>query len=61
METVALGEVLQTDDTDSSGRFTDQDYSDYDPTKHERDEEVVEEPTVEEAVGIDEDRLYEDQ
>ena len=59
VETVALGEALQSDDADSPERFTDQDYSDYDPSTHERDEAAAE-PPAEEAAGIDEDRLYED-
>ena len=60
VETVALGETLQADDADAPERFTDQDYSDFDPSTYERDEKVAEQPTVEETAGIDEDRLYED-
>ena len=60
VETVALGETLQADDPDAPERFTDQDYSDFDPSKYERDETTAEQPTVEETAGIDEDRLYED-
>ena len=60
VETVALGETLQADDADAPERFTDQDYSDFDPSTYERDEKVIEQPTVEETAGIDEDRLYED-
>jgi small subunit ribosomal protein S2 len=60
VETVALGETLQADDADAPERFTDQDYSDFDPSTYERDEKVTEQPTVEETAGIDEDRLYED-
>ncbi len=60
VETVALGETLQADDPNAPERFTDQDYSDFDPSKYERDETVAEQPTVEETAGIDEDRLYED-
>ena len=60
VETVALGEALQADDADAPERFTDQDYSDFDPSTYERKETVAEQPTVEETAGIDEDRLYED-
>jgi small subunit ribosomal protein S2 len=60
VETVALGETLQADDADAPERFTDQDYSDFDPSTYERDEKVTEQPTVAETAGIDEDRLYED-
>ena len=61
VETVALGEALQADDAGETGRFTDRDYSDFDPSKYERDETPAEQqPTVEETAGIDEDRLYED-
>ena len=60
VETVALGETLQADDADAPGRFTDQDYSDFDPSAYERDETAAEQPTEEETAGIDEDRLYED-
>ena len=61
VETVALGEALQADDAGETGRFTDRDYSDFDPSKYERDETLAEQqPTVEETAGIDEDRLYED-
>ena len=60
VETVALGETLQADEADAPERFTDQDYSDYDPSTSERDEKVAEQPTVEETAGIDEDRLYEE-
>ena len=60
VETVALGETLQADDADAPERFTDQDYSDFDPSTYERDEKVAEQPTVEETAGIDEDRLYEE-
>ncbi|MDD9989120.1 MAG: 30S ribosomal protein S2 [Spirochaetaceae bacterium] len=60
VETVALGETLQADDPDAPERFTDQDYSDFDPSKYERDETAAEQQTVEETAGIDEDRLYED-
>ncbi len=60
VETVALGETADADDANASERFTDQDYSDFDPAKYERDEKVAEQPTVEEAAGIDEDRLYGD-
>ena len=60
VETVALGETLQADDPDAPERFTDQDYSDFDPSTYERDETAAEQPTVEETAGIDEDRLYED-
>ena len=60
VETVALGETLQADEADAPERFTDQDYSDFDPSTYERDEKVAEQPTVEETAGIDEDRLYEE-
>ena len=61
IETVALGDALQAEDDDSSDRFTEQDYSDYDPSAHEKEESTVEqEPPPEEAAGIDEDRLYVD-
>ncbi len=60
VETVALGEALQADDADAPGRFTDRDYSDFDPSTYESDEAPAEQPTAEETAGIDEDRLYED-
>ena len=60
VETVALGETLQADEAAAPERFTDQDYSDFDPSTYERDEKVAEQPTVEETAGIDEDRLYEE-
>ena len=62
VETVALGETLQADEAGAPGRYTDRDYSDFDPSTYERKEETPAEqpPTVEETAGIDEDRLYED-
>ena len=62
VETVSLGEMagaaVASDETQES--FTDQDYSNYDPSDEaDKDQQQPEPETVTEKAGIDEDTLYE--
>ena len=62
IETVSLGEMagaaVATEDAQDS--FTDQDYSNYDPSEEaDKDQQQPEPETVTEKAGIDEDTLYE--
>ena len=62
IETVSLGEMagaaVASDETQES--FTDQDYSNYDPSdESDKDQQQLEPETVTEKAGIDEDTLYE--
>ena len=60
-ETASLGEMAKTskdDEKAESSSFTDQDYSNYNPDEDKKQENEVEQETVTDKAGIDEDTLY---
>ena len=62
IETVSLGEMAgaAVADDETQDSFTDQDYSNYDPSDEtDKDQQQLEPETVTEKAGIDEDTLYE--
>jgi len=61
METVSLSETLGESSADETDKFTEEDYSNYNPeTELEPEEEVIVEEEEEEPEIIDEDKLYEE-